>query len=290
MGLLDRALRVPGKAGAVPPGGSEPGGLLFKASGKRPDLDGMEKACVDRIMRVPSGPAAPFTSLSILKAFFSFHAGVALCRRGDEYRSYLEVGVGSPDGSGLSVPASNIPEPASLPAELEDSSALGLPPESFGRTWLFPLEADSVLALAADDAFDAVSLNKVLASCSSRFRNEPATPGTASPDIEQFVYETFSELGISGKLQFAVVDIASCADAADAVSKAAAFISSVGSAAALGPTRMVAAVKTGIDVELLAHRLRKSLSPSFPGCDFRLLEAFEVDGPQAAIEKLAPFA
>jgi len=68
-------------------------GLLNKAEGKKtPDERG--KALIDRILRIPPGPAVPYTILSLLKAYGSFQAGICFSLENGVYTKYSSVGLG----------------------------------------------------------------------------------------------------------------------------------------------------------------------------------------------------
>jgi len=68
-------------------------GLLNKAEGKKtPDEQG--KALIDRILRIPPGPAVPYTILSLLKAYGSFQVGICFSLENGVYTSFASVGLG----------------------------------------------------------------------------------------------------------------------------------------------------------------------------------------------------
>ena len=69
-------------------------GIPDKDSAETQELDERGKALIGRILRIPPGPAVPYTALSLLKAYGSFQAGICFALENGSYINYTSVGLG----------------------------------------------------------------------------------------------------------------------------------------------------------------------------------------------------
>ncbi len=258
MGLYERVSRLGHGTSPQPKRG-----LLSRAAALHLPSAGTDAAFEDafivRMQRLNAADSAPFTSLSLLKAFQPFSAGLCLALSGGTYECVAAVGVESAPSS--------IPEELLFPTSMEGAHRIGLAGD-FGiasaspetAAWVFPVpqtdttrRAALILVEETGKPFAVESISRVVAACADRFSLPPAQQEPNSAALKDFLASALR--GAPG-LHLIVLQRDGDEDLAN---EASAALSALGSAMEIDHGRALIAVPTGHDRELLAHRLAKSL-------------------------------
>jgi hypothetical protein len=278
-------------------------GLLTKAADKStPELDEMGKALRDRIRRLPPKKTAPYTALSLMKAYGSFQVGLCLSLRKGVYTSYASVGLGIEKIS-ISREKLYSPQNAALKYfKLEKSETLGVNYLDSGiSVWVFPLDKEtpwnSVLLLGTDDTplFNPETIAVILEGIQD----------IINPQIDRIIQrdsktsslkKNLSETEITGAVikQYHKTNPAFSGvllNVPEAISeenkkefsqKLSHMVSLIGITASLRSDNTLILIPRHEDRDLIAHRLKNSLKTN-------ILAAFDADSPEEALETLQPF-
>jgi hypothetical protein len=280
-------------------------GLLSRAASRTvPELDAMGKALRDRILRLPRKKTAPYTALSLLKAYASFQSGFCLALKKEVYSSYAGLG---PETEKISVPKERflalfggdfsktsylLGSPDFIPPELQEKSLV---------FWGFPLDEEApwkgVLLLGAGAASDfnpggmermLRDIRAVLLPPQGR-EGEKVRAGVKEGDGSPFPPELEKELSrfyrTSPSSAGIVLEASPNLPEAEGPlfqERLLSMVSLIGTAVALAPRRSLVLLPAGMDRELIAHRIAKSL-------DAKSLLVFEAGSPGKALSAIHPF-
>jgi hypothetical protein len=284
-------------------------GLLSKAADKSTvdtqtgaGLDEMGKALRDRIRRLPPKKTAPYTALSLMKAYGSFQAGLCLALRKGVYASYASVGLGIEK---INIDAEKLYSPQNASAKyfkLEKSETLGVKYlDSDISIWIFPLDKETpwgaALLLATDGAPlfnpEAIAIilegiqdiinpqiDRIIQRNSKNLHGEAvASKGTEiEATIKQYHKTNPSFSGILVDLPEAIKE----EDKNGFSQKVSHMVSLFGITALLPANNSLILMPRQADRDLIAHRLKNSLKT-------KILAAFDADSPEEALKTLQPF-
>jgi hypothetical protein len=287
MGLLSRAARAVTAVSEKPSSG----------------LDEMGKALVNRILRLPPKKSAPYTALSLMKAYGSFQTGICLFLRNNVYTSYASVGLG--------IETITLPEDRIFSAEHKEESFFKHPgPAGLGiknldpayEVWVFPLDGGapwgSVLLLGSDGSpsFNPEVIHLIVTgilniinpqidkvvvkdsrkgSADAVFQAEDSSPEAA---IERYQKQNPSFSCI-------VIDSPENPDGAEKDSfhqKMAQMTRFFGVSSALPGGRSMVLLPAALDRDLIAHRLSSSLKA-------KTLAVVSADSPDQALSEIRPY-
>jgi hypothetical protein len=290
MGLLSRASDKP-----APQAGSK----RTEYSPSTPlVLDEMGKTIRDKIKALPPKKSAPYTALSLLKAYGSFQAGICLALRKDVYSSYASVGLGIEK---ISLPQEKLwaPENASSKfMKLDFKEGLVNKHAEEGLVyWLFPLDRgepwEAVMLLGVSGpSFSPESVWTVLQGVLEVMNPQVdkilridrkssialPNPTTLEGKIAQYhrIYTVFSCI---------LLEVPESAGEKDKNAFHEAMLKAInlaGSVIALSAGNPLILLPQSMDRELILHRLTKSLN-------VKPILSFETDSSESALKQLQPF-
>jgi hypothetical protein len=270
-------------------------GLLSKAADKsKAELDEMGKALRDRIRRLPPKRTAPYTALSLMKAYGSFQSGLCLSLRKGVYTSYASVGLGIEK---ISIAAEKLYTPQNASSKyfkLDKDETLGVRYLDSGISiWIFPLDQEtpwgSVLLLGTDDTplFNPETIAIILEGIQD----------IINPQIDKIIQrdlKTSSEINGSStdsieatiKQYYKTYPAFSCVLVEESKDgffrKVSHMVSLFGITASLPSNSSLILMPRQADRDLIAHRLKTSLKTN-------ILAAFDADSPEEALKTLQPF-
>ncbi|AEF83299.1 hypothetical protein [Leadbettera azotonutricia] len=266
------------------------------------DLDQMGKALRDRIRRLPPKKTAPYTALSLMKAYSSFQAGICLSLRKGVYTSYASVGLGIEK---INIDAEKLYTPQNASSKyfkLDQSETLGVKYlDSDISIWIFPLDKEhpwgAVLLLGADGASlfnpepiaiilegiqDIINpqIDKIIQRDSkfSAERSSASKTDEIEATIKQYHKTNPAFSGILVELPKTINE----EDKKGVPLKISHMVSLFGIAAPFPSNHSLILIPRQADRDLIAHRLKNSLKTN-------ILAAFDADSPEEALKTLQPF-
>jgi hypothetical protein len=278
-------------------------GLLTKAAGKTtPELDEMGKALLDRIRRLPPRKTTPYTALSLLKAYGSFHAGLCLSLQKENYISYASIGMGIEK---ISIPWEKLysPEKAGEPF-IKLSGGIDIGKKSGGENfccWVFPLDGESpwsALILLGDNdnpLFNPESLRQIIQGAPEIFSPQvdkipiQDSPGPASHYLANISDPLEAAIAqyhkINSRFNGIVLDLPAgmAKDEAEGFNKTVYnMVALLGITLALPSGRSLVLLPGTLDEELVAHRLSNSLNTKVP-------MLFKAESPGEALDRIRSY-
>jgi hypothetical protein len=297
-------------------------GLLSKAAGRTgaaasetkrasAELDEMGKALRDRIQRLPPKKTAPYTALSLMKAYGSFQAGLCLSLRKGFYSSYATVGLGiekiNISGEKLFTPENiqkkffKYPDPGNLGIRSLDENY---------DIWVFPLDRESpwgsvmLLGTANSSLFNPEIMYLILEGILNIINpqvdriitrgtgdekgGDLSSPAASSPEaiINRYykMNPTFSCLVIDSPADLSAdVSVGSPNMEKDGIiKKIAGMINFIGEVSALPNGRSLVLMPSVFDRDLIAHRLSASLK-------VKTLAIVGADDPGKVLLEIQPY-
>ena len=305
MGLLERMTGRGGEAGK-PGKDSRGGGLLSAAASlkaKTADSETpMERSCRDSILRLgPVGNTAD-TALSVIKAYYPFDSGACLARGTDAWVSYASLGVETGIGKALALPLSSLSVERGV-VEIGTAGSLGIGAlRSASRLWAFPFrQADEdfilLLAEAADGPLPVKEISSLLASCASSFARRTPRGPHGDDELRTALAAAFDTRRREKELRLLIVERSAAQGAVlsadtqepgadDFLARSRAAVSAVGNCERLSGKRLIVAVPSSIDKDLLSHRIVKSLSSAIGAGRFSVV----ADALASTVEEALAFA
>jgi hypothetical protein len=284
-------------------------GLLSKAADKSStnvqasgaSLDEMGKALRDRIRRLPPKKTAPYTALSLMKAYGSFQAGLCLSLRKGVYTSYASVGLGIEK---ISIDAERLYTPENASSKyfkLAKGETLGVKYLDSGISiWAFPLDKetpwDAVLLLGTDDAqpFNPETITLVLEGIldiinpqmdkiiqrDSKTSEGSSLSGTGL--IEAIVKQYCKTNPVFSGILVGMPETINEEDKKGFPQKISHMVSLFGITTPFPSGNSLILIPRQADKDLIAHRLKTSLKTN-------ILAAFDADNPEEVLKTLQPF-